>query len=394
MTNRVYHSVGSRMGRATFSLMSRRSRTDWYFWITLLFYLALCAMVYFAYVAPWIAGDINVRIGADSDRYWSSVKELRSGTNLPLLSATGNLLGPVSVGLLLHNGVNVMVFNILLFLVAMKVASSIPNVRVGVFGFLLLLNFELIPSLTTLNKEIFALLSSVLIAKYLYMKKPSALALLGVLLVAAFSRWEEAAMLILYLALRALFRDRPKTALVALIAFLTVAFPVALRLLGLDLSTFDWLMQGANTILVLNKIQYAYGFPLVVIPKILMVMAGGWISPSFYTANPGIIGGFMDPQQEIFQPLGCIALMIAFAYAVWTHRMRLSSPIAMFIAVTLITTAVTPFIQPRYLYGAYVMLCIELARPKQLYGVTESSIKQSRRLVVGGRKIWGKAAAI
>jgi hypothetical protein len=283
-----------------------------------------------------------------------------------------------------------MVFNILLFFLAMKVASSIPDVNVGILGFLLLLNFELIPGLTTLNKEIFALLSSVLIAKYLYTKKPSALALLGVLIVAVFSRWEEAAILVLYLILRYLFWGHPKTALVALIGFVTIAFPLGLRVLGLDLSFFDWLMQGANTILLLNKIEYAYGFPLVVIPKIVMVMAGGWASPSFYTANPGIIDSFIDPQQEIFQPLGCIALMVVFAYACWTKRMKLSSPIAMFVAITLIVTAATPFIQPRYLYGAYVMLCIELARPKHLYGVTESTFKRTEKFVVGGRKVWGK----
>jgi hypothetical protein len=343
-------------------------------------------------VAPWIAGDINIRIGADSDRYWDSVKDLRSGGSGPLITATTNFLGPVSVGLVLRNGVGVMVFNILLFLLTMKVASSIPDVDVGIFGFLLLLNFEIIPSLTTLNKEIFALFSSVLIAKYLYAKKPSALALLGVLLVAVFARWEEAAILILYLTLRYLFRGHPKTALVALIAFITIAFPLALRVLGLDLSFFDWLMQGAHTILVLNKIELAYGFPLVLIPKLVMVMASGWVSPSFYTANPGILDGFIDPQQEIFQPLGCLALMAVFAYAVWTQRMKLTSPIAMFVAITLIVTAATPFIQPRYLYGAYVMLCIELARPKHLYGVTESTFKRTQKLVVGGRKVCGKTS--
>jgi hypothetical protein len=350
-------------------------------------YVAICAAVYFAYVAPWMAGDINIRIGADSDRYWDSVKEMRSAGSVPLLSATGNLLGPVSVGLLLHNGVAVMIFNLLLFLLALKVASSIPDVDVGIFGFLLLLNFELVPSLTTLNKEIFALLSSVLIAKYLYAKKPSALALLGLLIFTVFARFEEAAILVLFLILRSVFRKHPKTALIFLVAFLTIAFPLGLRLLGLDLSTFDWLMQDAHTILVLNKIEYAYGFPLVVIPKVVMLTAGVWISPSFYAANPGIVDGFMDPQQELFQPLGCIALIVVLAYAFWTKRMKLSSPIAMFVAVTVIATAATPFIQPRYLYGVYVMLCIELARPKDLYGVTESTFKRTHRFVVGKGRI-------
>jgi hypothetical protein len=356
---------------------------EWWFWASMLFYLAVCVVVYVAYVAPWMAGDVNIRIGADSDRYWDSIKQFRSGTSMPLLSATGNLLGPVSIGLLVRTGVGVMIFNVALFLLAMKIASSIPNVNVGIFGFLLLLNPELIPSLTTLNKEILALLSAVLIAKYLHTKNPTFLMLFSVLLVAVVSRWEAAGILIIYLAMRRLFGNRPKTALLLLILAIAVAFPLTLRVLGLDLTAFDWLTQGANTILVLNKIEYAYGFPLVVLPKILMVVAGSWISPAFYTANPGIVQGFTDPQQEIFQPLGCLAMMGVLAYALWTNRMKLRSPVAMFVAITLIITAATPFIQPRYLYGAYVMLCIELARPKELYGVTASTLKRVKRLAVG-----------
>lgn len=369
----------------SFNPLRRRSWTEWYFWASLFFYAAICVVVYFAYVAPWIAGDVNTRIGADSDRYWEFVEEAHSPAGTPILSATGNFLGPVSIGLLLHSGFAVMCFNFLLLIIAIKVGASIPDVKVGTFGILLLLNAELLPSLTTLNKEILALISSVLIAKYLYAKNPSRMALLGVLSFSVFARWEEAAILILYLLLRATFRRCPKIALIFLIALITVAFPITLRILGLDLSTFDWLMQGANTILVLNKIQYAFGFPLVVFPKILMTMAGSWLSPAFYTANPGIIGGFNDPQQEIFQPLGCIAMMIVFTYAVWTKRMKLANPIAMFVAITLVVTAATPFIQPRYLYGVYVMLCIELSRPKHLYGVTQSTPQRTLEFILGNR---------
>jgi hypothetical protein len=369
-----------------FGGFKRRSQAEWYLLAALIVYAAICIVVYFAYVAPWIAGDISTRIGADSDRYWEFVTYVQSLGSALFLFTTGSSLGPVTIGFFLHYGFAVMCFNFLLLILAIKIAASIPNVNVGVFGLLLLINAELLPSLTTLNKEILALFSAVLIAKYLYSPRPSIFSLLGVLLVAAFSRWEAGAVLILYLFLKFVFRGHPKTALVCLIIFITVAFPVYLRVLGLDLSSFDWLMQDANTILTLNKIEYAYGFPLVVIPKIIMVMAGVWVSPAYYTANPVFIRGFTDLQQQIFQPIGDIAMMAVFAYAVWTKRMRLTNPIAVFVATTLIVTAATPFVQPRYLYGAYTMLCIELARPKHLYGVTESTGTRMRKLFVGGKK--------
>ena len=45
------------------------------------------------------------------------------------------------------------------------------------------------------------------------------------------------------------------------------------------------------------------------------------------------------------------------------------SPVVLLAFLTLIATAATPFIQPRYLYGVYVLFCIEIARtPKPATG--------------------------
>ena len=65
----------------------------------------------------------------------------------------------------------------------------------------------------------------------------------------------------------------------------------------------------------------------------------------------------MDPQESLFQPLGCTAFIVVLILVTTTKRMDLRRPIPFLVLVTLIVTAATPFIQPRYLYSAYILLC-------------------------------------
>jgi hypothetical protein len=280
-----------------------------------------------------------------------------------LVTLSANFLGPVLVGLMLHNGFAVMCFNIGLFALAMKVAGSIEGVNKTVFGYLILLNAELLPTLITLNKEILALFAAVLSAKYALSAARRFVLLLATLVVCFLARWEQALILIVYLLIaHSPLRFRPKLTLGALICSISVAYPMAFRIFEVDPHIFDWLLKDANTILRLNSIQDAGGFFVVVVPKIFMSIAGRLASPWSYWSGAFLKEGFEDPQQQIFQPLGCLVSLILFAYAIVKGKLALKSPLSMLIAVTLIISAIPPFIQPRYLYPAYVFLCLEIAR--------------------------------
>jgi hypothetical protein len=333
-----------------------------------LLYACVCVVVYFEFVQPWINGTIDIRIGADSDRYWEVARRMQEG-NYPistfagLTTLTGNFLGPVVLILLLKNGFLIMCFNFVVLYIAFKVASSIEHVRITMFGFLMLLNAELFPALTTVNKEILALLAAVLSAKYIYSTRRSKLFLFAALLVSLFARWEQAGILIVFLLFsHSPLRSRPKLSLALLIAALTVTYPLLFSMLGVDSSIFDYLLQDAHLVVTLNSIQLAYGFPIVLIPKVLMSLAGRLSTPWKYWNGEFAEAGFADVQQQIFQPLGCLAILIAFTFAFFKKRLNLRNPIAFFIAITLIISVVPPFIQPRYLYGVYVLLSLELAR--------------------------------
>jgi hypothetical protein len=346
--------------------LRKRKWSDWLFVLSLIIYAAFCIFIYFHYVVPWINGDTQIRIGADSDRYWDYAKLTDESGGAPLFNLTGNFLGPVLMIRVLKTGFAIMCFNFVVFAIALKIVASIPGVNKTLVGFLFLANAELLPALTTLNKEIFALLGGVLTAKYLYAEKRSRFLLLMILAVSMFARWEQTAIFLLFLAFeRLLFRGKPWLGIFTLVAAVTVMYPFIFRILNIDPHIFDGLMVDATTQIRIDDIQRAFGFPLVVVPKILMLLTGQLHSPSFYEPAHWWKWFVTDPQNWLFLPLGCLMYSIVFGIAVWTGRMKLTRPVALLSVLTLIISAVPPFTQPRYIYLMYTMLCIDIARPTE-----------------------------
>lgn len=336
-----------------------------YFFFAVYTLLSLC--VFFSLVQPWINGEIMTRIGADSDRYWDVARMLTDPTHeygISLVSFNGNFLGPVIVACVLRYQILVVSFNYLLFFLALRLASSIRGVRTYIFLAFLMLNLETAVSLITLNKEIFSLISAVLVAKYLLSEEhPSFYLGLG-LLVSLATRWEQAVLVLLVALLtrkNSYFARRHKLAVIYFIAGITIAYPLFVRFKGQYLLAFTQYDQGANTIVKLNHLQSSYGFPLVLAPKIAMTVLGELIRPTYYL-GAFWDNGFIDLHSQIVLPLFSMALVAVLLLALAKGKLSAKRPIALMIAIYLIGTALTPFIQPRYEYFVYVLLCLELAR--------------------------------
>jgi hypothetical protein len=306
-------------------------------------------------------------VGADSDRYWDTARLLADpshGYPVSLISFNGNFLGPVLVARALRYQSLVVLFNYLTFFIALKIASTIRGVRTYLFLGLLMLNLETAVTLITLNKEILGTISAVLVAKYL-LSEEHPLFYLGLGLVTSLAtRWEQAALVLLVAAFtrrKSFFSRRHRLALLSVVTGITIAYPLLVRLKGYYLLAFTQYAEGGNTIVKLNHLQAAYGFPLVVLPKILMNLLGELLRPTYYL-GPFWETGFMDLHSQIVLPLFSIALVSLLLLALAKGKLATKRPIAFLIAIYLIGTAVTPFIQPRYEYFVYVLLCLELAR--------------------------------
>jgi hypothetical protein len=319
-------------------------------------------------VQPWLEGPSTIRMGADTDRYWDAAQDAQQSFSFDqVFGLSANFLGPVILGLVFRTGFGILCCNVLLLLVALKVAFSIEGVHKALFGWLMLLNAELIPSLNTLNKEILAIVGAVLSAKYIYSKRPSGFLLACTLVISFFARWEQAVILVAFVVVfRSPLGRRPKLALALLILALTFIYPVIFRVFGIDPGIFDYLLEGGGLILKLDSIQASFGFPIVLPVKILMLMGGRLVQPDFYATGGFYKSGYVDYQQEIFQPLGCLAMLVVFVVAAYKGKMRVNRPVALLCAITLIVVAIAPFIQPRYVIPVYVLLSLELALGKNV----------------------------
>ena len=347
-------------------LVEPRSLEKWLLIWIFCFYLAFCFACFFGFEQPRLNHDSFIRFGADSPTYWDAVnyRNEHADSGSTLVSFTGNLLGPVMIGIVFRTGLAVTFFNIFLFFVAVEVACTIPGVDRYILVFLLAISAETAAALTTLNKEILVLLSAILLAKYVYSAKRSWLLLGVILVVSVFARWEQIALILLFLFLRrkgSTFERKPRVAILAVIAGLTVAYTLIARLPGSGIKAFTQYTKQANTIVKLNNIQASLGFPLVVLPKILMNLFGELLRPITFIREYSVYG-WGDIHSLFIIPLFSIALITLLVIAYRRGKLSPYRPIGFLIIIYLITTAVTPFVQPRYNYFIYVLLCLELAK--------------------------------
>jgi len=346
-------------------LLEPRPLKKWLLIWLLCLYLAFCWGCYFVWEQPRLNHDNYVRFGADSPTYWDAVKyRSEHADNDNLVSFSGNLLGPVLIGTAFRSGIAVALFNIFLFFLAVEIACTIPGVDRYRLVLLLALCSETAPALVTLNKEILVLFSTLLLAKYIYSERRSFLLLGVVLAVSLFARWEQIALIFLFLFLRrkgSIFERNPKFAIGIVIGVLTVLYALIARLPDSGLGAFTQYTRNANTIAKLDKIQENFGFPLVLGPKILMNLLGELLRPWTFVREYAQLG-WGDIHAIFIIPLFSIALCALLVIAYRQGKLNPHRPIAFLIIIYAITTAVTPFVQPRYNYFAYILLALELSR--------------------------------
>jgi hypothetical protein len=347
-------------------LLEPRGLNKWLFIWGFCLYLAFCFGCFFVFEQPRINHDNFIRFGADSPTYWDAVEyrsqHAQSGSGL--ISFTGNLLGPVMLGMLLRTGFAVACFDVLLFFIAVEVACTIPGVDRYRLLFFLAICAETAPALVTLNKEIMVLLSALLLAKYIYSKRPSIVLLAVFFAISVFARWEQIAIVLLFLFLRrkgSVFKRKPWLAVFTVIAILSVIYPLIARLPGSGIGAFTQYARGANTIAKLNKIQTNFGFPLVVVPKVIMDVFGELLRPLTFVGEYSLLG-LADIHSIVVIPLFSIAFATLLVMAYRRGLLHPRRPVGLLIIIYMMVTAVTPFVQPRYNYFVYILLCVELAR--------------------------------
>ena len=337
-------------------------------------YIAVCWMVYSITVSNSFHNLIPYTIEADSGAYYQAagVNEYAGsgGTQLSdQVSLGGSVIGPAIIALIFRNPLNVAIFNCVVFAISLYVAGSVPGVQRRTFAVLMVADALTLSSLMTLNKEILALAGMVLFAKYLYSKQRSLWLLALVFVISTMARWQQSAFMIIYLMLESRhspFRLRPKWGIATVIGFFSVTWAVIAWRFSNLLSAYMALQQEitTGTVARLNAVQAHGGFFLVVWPKVLMNLAGRLVQID-YVLHGWIESDFHELQNSIIGNLHSVAMLTLLAVVVYKGRFRLARPLVRFALLYMVLSAISPLIQNRYEYPAYVLLALEMSRKEE-----------------------------
>ncbi len=370
--------ASSRASADKISLFQMRDISDWLTIGSFLLYLVIAFALTLVTITQFY-GLHPYSLGADSGTYYALAGiGSQPRDDFAVVGFGQNLLGPVLLAKLCNGPAGVAIFNFVLFAGLLKVAASIPGVSGRVFFFLLAMNAMTVASVVTLNKEIFAIGAIVLFAKYIYSEKRNVWLLLPVFFLSVMARWEQAAILLIYLLFESKLspvRGRHLLGLLSLAGAISIAYPLALHSSSIDFAAFLAQLQ-VGVIVKLNAIQASYGgFLITAIPKVGMLILGGFLTPIAYTQglftttdNP------TDLQNRVVVPLASLAAIAVFIWAFLSGRLSFKRPLPYLTCLYLVVIAVNPFIQSRYVYPAYALMCLELSR-------SSTSLEPARSLI-------------
>lgn len=332
------------------------------------FYVLLLIITFIEVVEPSLQGNTELRVGADSLTYIQAAKWVDKSENL--VSVSNNLFGPVLILWIFENNFfAVVIFNsILLILALLFLSKDFPHIDKILF--LILLNPILFFSLLTPNKEIFSFLGISLFACFL--KNNNKKILFMSLIASTFARWHQAIFLLLFLLWNSQFNPlykRRLLSLIALVFIISILYPYLFNQLtfldsNIEASIDNEFAQSitGGTTLYLNNLQNNFLFFAALIPKIFITYFGIiWKNIPQMIFDIELINN--DDLYNNYIMLGHqIYTIIILPILINKHRLSLNSDnVYLAIFLTILFSA-TPFIQIRYIFPVYLLLCLELSK--------------------------------
>lgn len=352
------------------SLFRSRTVTVWLVIGFLIVVGILSTGLFFETVAPVADFPFQPSVQADSGTYWE-ISGVKSGAifNEHTNSESGaeklnNSLGPVVQAKLFRTDFGVMLSNVALFFFALWIVGTMREFDRAMFTLLLLINPMLVSAIITLNKEIFALVGLIIFVRYMTAKRYRGLLLLLALLISFAAHWQQSITMLFLACIDSRispFRHKPRAGIVILVLTFTVGYTIVFHLAPILIAGLLAQAQAGRTIVILDNIQGTFGFPLVVVPKILLNVMGRFSTP-WYFLNEYWHAEFWNWFDQIFLQIQELLTTLLLFGLFFTGRLKLRHAPVYLLACYLILTAVNPMVQPRYEYPAYVLLCLEASR--------------------------------
>jgi len=342
-------------------------------------YICLSLCFFFQWIAPSLDGRTEQHIAADSVTYLYFADSLREGRADPYVLANlstfpNTLWFPVLLALVLKSTFAMVVVNYAVFFLALALLRRTYAFSMGIFLALLLLNATTTISLLSVNKEIIDLLA---IAIFLFARRRGSRGLLLLALsLSLFNRFEVCVVMILYLLAESRlnpWRRRRAVTLVAVVVALSVMLPL---LAARSLSARFEEASAGGVIVWLDSLEMHYLYAVAVIPKIAENLFGMLVNPSTWKA----LGGFSDLANSYVLLFNNLASAAVIAILIRKRMFSVRHDLIYFAMLGFIIMAISLVIQPRYVYFAYVLLCLQAAQQGVRYPARSISRSPSQEI--------------
>ncbi|HEX6494909.1 MAG TPA: hypothetical protein VF018_05465 [Acidobacteriaceae bacterium] len=374
------------------ALFLSRPISVWLIIGSLIIFVLLSFFLFFETIAPVADFSFQPNVQADSGTYWelSGVRPgafatQPSGTNVEL---GNNTLGPVGQAKLFRTDSGILLSNLALLIILLWVVGTMKEFDRGFFTLLLLLNPLLFSSIVTLNKEIFAITGMIVFVRYMTAKKHRGIVLIFALLISFAARWQQMAVMLLLACFESRvspIRKKPLAGVLVTLLIFTLAYTAIYKLVPNLIAGLLAQASAGRTIRILDAIQGNFGFPLVVIPKILLNVMGRWITPGYFIKDYWS-ADFSNWHDQIFLEVQELLTTVLLLILLLGRKLSLKDPPVYLLALYFILTAVNPMEQPRYEYPAYVLLCLQASRFVKLgrAPIKENATSDSQTSLVPG----------
>ncbi len=340
------------------------------FIIILITYSVLVLLVFFFFIDPSLKGESAWRWTADTTTYM----ELAKGTyhqDLELIGLSGNTIGPILISRLFNNNTFlIVIFNYAVFIISCFLLSLTNNISKIKMLLLIMMSPMLLVSIGSLSKEILGFLD-ISLTLFICRTTKNYYGIAITLLIGILVRWQMAIFVLLSVILCKVVPQTEKArwnGLLILLLITSLLYPLISKAVDLDaalsteaLKTTVESNSGFNYFL--NDLQSNYMMFLAVIPKSLLNIVYSPLAfleidhSRLFLSKSSYIDIFND---YIVFLQGIVSIPILFLVGK-NSSISIMKNSQFLIAIYCIIFSLSPFIQTRYFFPVYPLLCIEAA---------------------------------
>jgi hypothetical protein len=331
-------------------------------------YVCLSLFLFFTYVSPGLNGTGDVRLWADSTHYMELARSKLIGEEVKF-----DFFSITSILTLLGNNLFlVVIFNLVSFVFAYTATVRCFNLDKSKFLFWIFINPMFTVSWITPSKEMLAFVAVLNLNCFIKSKKYIYIVIASIFALSA--RNQSFFVLILFVFLTSKFYRYEKKREITLIFFvllLSLSYPfISDYLLGDDInSAVNYYFQTSTSggfVIILYELQTKGLFFIVFIAKIFMNFFGNIprIQDCFSITKE--IDGYYNIYGTLIYIGHQLCLLAIFINACITKKIRLDlhDDFTYYVCIHLIFFAITPFVEPRYMFPIYATFVLKLALNK------------------------------